>query len=156
MNNMKLLQKSYVKYGLLMTAVIVLCLFLMEVTGQNKTVEHSPYVVFFTMIAPFIIWFFALREKKKQLKGKMSFKQGVVEGFKVSLVYAIVSPFVFLFYYCCVNPAIIPAVGAAYQLKGATNEVIIATDMAVQFIAAIIGGTIYAAILSFFLKSKKK
>jgi uncharacterized protein YqgC (DUF456 family) len=74
----------------------------------------------------------------------------------MSLVFGIVSPFVSLFYYQFVNPEIVAFVREMYQMKDATREMVIATDMSVQFLSSIIGGTIYAAIIAFFLKSKKK
>lgn len=153
---MKFLSQNYVKYGLLMTGVIAVCLFIMEVTGQNKSFEHSPIVFFFTAIAPAIIWFFGIRAKKKSLKGKLTFKQGLSEGFKISLVYGIASPFVFLFYYLFINPEIVEYVKEVYQMKNASDAMVIGVDLGSQFVGAVVFGTIYGAIISLFLKTKKK
>lgn len=139
-----------------MTGVIVLCLLFMEVTGQNKSFEHSPIVFFFTAIAPAVIWFFGIRAKKKLLKGKLTFKQGFLEGFKISLVYGITSPFVFLFYYLFINPEIVEQVKVIYQMESASDAMVIGTDLGSQLIAAVVFGTIYGAIISLFLRSKKK
>lgn len=151
---MKLLEQNHIKYALIMSAVVVGCLVIMEVTGQNKTFDQSPIAHFFTMIAPIVVWFFGIRAKKKLQKGKLTYKQGLMEGFKIALVYGLISPFIFLFYYLFINPEILNAVRTVYQLNGATNEMVIGVDMFAQFLAAIIGGTIYGAIISLFLKTK--
>lgn len=153
---MKLLSQNYIKYGLLMTGVIAVCLIIMEITGENKSFNHSPLAFFFTAIAPAVIWFFGIRAKKKLLKGKLTIRQGIVEGFKISLVYGLVSPLVFLFYYLFINPEIIENVKATYQMTNVSDAMIIGIDMGVQFVAAVIFGTIYGAIISLFIKSKKK
>lgn len=105
-------------------------------------------------VAPLVVWTLGIRAKKKALKNKLSFKQGLSEGFKISLVYAAVSPFMFMAYYLFVNPEIINYVRSAYRITGATNNMVILVDMVVQFVTATLFGTIYSAIISFFLKSK--
>lgn len=151
---MELLKQNYVKYGLIMCAVIVVCLSIMEITGQNQSFDKSPIVAIWTFIAPGVIWYLGIKTRKDAQKGKLTFKEGVKEGFKISLVFAIVSPFVFLAYYLLINPEILSYVRKAYGLNSAAEGVVIATDMGVQFLSAVIFGTIYAAIISYFLKSK--
>lgn len=152
---MQLLKKSYVKHGLVMCGLIALCLVLMEVTGENMSFEKSPFQVIFTMIAPFVVWYYGIRARKVAQHGSLTFKEGVAEGFKISVVFAIVSPFIFALYYIAVNPAIVNSVRQAYGLTDAPFTKVVMIDMFVQFISAIIFGTIYAAILSTVMKSKK-
>lgn len=151
---MKLLSKTYVKYGLAMCGVIVACLALMEITGQNKSFDKSPIQLIFMMLSPLVIWFLGILSKKKQQKNKLTFKQGTIEGIKISLVYGLVSPFIFVAYYLFVNPEIISYVKNSYGLGTAPDAVAILVDMLAQLITALIFGTVYAAIISFFLKSK--
>ncbi len=154
---MKLLQLNYVKYGLILVCVLVVCLLLMEVTGQKESFdEKSPLFVIYQFIAPAVVWYLGIKAKKKMHKNKLTFKQGLVEGFKISLVFAIVSPFIFLAYYTLINPGILNFVRTAYNMPGASDAMVIGVDMLVQFFASLIFGTIYAAIISFFLKSKSK
>lgn len=153
----ELLAENHVKYGLIMSAVLVLCLALMELTGQNHSFDNkSPFQAIFMFIAPAVVWYFGINLKKKTLNGKMTFKQGLLEGFKISLVYAIVSPFIFMLYYLLINPEILNSIRTIYNLKGTSDALIIGVDMLTQFITAIIFGTIYAAIISMFLKTKSK
>lgn len=152
---MTLLQQNHVKYGLIMCAIIAGCLLLMELTGQNQAFDmKSPFQTFFMMIAPFIVWYLGIRARKNIQRGKLTFKEGVMEGFKISLVYALTSPFIFLLYYVLINPAIIPWIKEAYGMQSAPDAGVIAVDMTAQCIAATLFGTLYAAIISFFLKSK--
>jgi hypothetical protein len=153
---MKLLSQNHVKYALIMSGIIALCLVFMEVTGQNDSFDKSPLVAAAMFFAPVVIWYLGINAKKKLLKGNMTFKQGLLEGFKISLVYGIVSPFLFLVYYLLVNPGILEYVRKVYALTGASDTNVIVVDMAIQFFSAIIMGTLLGAVASFFLKSKNK
>lgn len=138
-----------------MCLVVIACLLYMELSGQNQSFDQkSPLIVFLMFVAPFIIWFLGLRSYKKLLGGKMTWKQGIIEGFKISLVFGIVSPVIFLFYYLVINPEIVEWVRMTYQMQGYSNAVVIGSDLLGQFLSAVIFGTIYATIISFFLKSK--
>lgn len=151
---MNLLQKNYVKYGLAMCGVIVVCLTLMEITGQNKSFDKSPFQLIFMLIAPAVIWYLGIRAKKKSQKNKITYKDGLIEGIKISLTYALISPFIFLLYYLLINPEIVNSVGSAYGLSSSSHAVIILVDMLGQVVAATIFGTLYAAVIALFLKSK--
>ena len=150
-------KQSYFKFGLLMTASLIICLGLMEITGQNESFENkSPIFLIYQFILPAVIWYLGIKTKKDGQKGKLTFKEGVREGFKISVVFALTSPFIFAAYYLFVNPPILKYVKAAYGLTGSSDHLVIIVDMAAQVFSAIIFGTIYGAIISFFLKSKKK
>lgn len=152
---MELLKKNHIKYGLIMSAVTAVCLMLMEITGQNQSFDaKSPFQIIFLFIAPAVVWYFGIKAKKQMLGGKLTFKQGLSEGFKISVVYGLTSPFVFLIYYLFINPQILEYVRTSYGLANASNTMVIAVDMVAQVISALIFGTIYAAIITLFLKTK--
>lgn len=136
-----------------MSIITNACLLLMYFTNTGFE-DKSAWEAFFLMIAPFIVWFFGIWAKKKELKGKMTFKQGLIEGLKISLVYAIISPFVFMFHYLFINPSLVQYAKEVYKMTNSPDLVVIVVDMIAQFFGAIIFGTIYAAIISFFLKTK--
>jgi hypothetical protein len=151
----ELLKQTHVKYGLILCLILVICLTTMEITGQNQSFDNKSSVfILYQFIAPAVVWFLGIRAKKKQLGGKLTYKQGLTEGFKMSIVFAVVSPFIFMFYYLLINPAILSYVKGAYGMKEASDTTVILVDMVTQFVAAIIGGTLYGAILSYFLRSK--
>lgn len=152
---MKLRQQNHVTYGLLMCAALTVCLALNEITGLNASLENkSPFQLFYTFIAPAIVWTLGLIAKKKAQDNKLTYKEGLKEAFKISLVYGIVSPFIFLFLYIFVNPSLVEIARTSYQLPSASTATVIIVDMIVQFIAAIIFGGIYGAIISLFIKTK--
>ena len=155
--NMKLLRQSHVKYGLLMSGITVICILCMHLTGQyNNLQEKSPFELIFITVTPLVVWYFGIKARKQELKRKITYKQAFMEGVKISSVYAITSPFVFLAYYTFINPNLMDFMRKEYGLQDASDQMVIAFDMFVQFAAAMIGGTAYGALLSLFLKTKSK
>jgi hypothetical protein len=154
---MNFLTRNYVVYGLILAGITITCLLLMEVSGNNETFDmKSSLQMFYMIIAPFIVWCLGIRAKRKQLKNTLTYRQGFVEGVKISLVYAIVSPFIFLFYYLIINPPIVEYVRTAYGLTGSSDAVVISVDMIAQFVTALIFGSIYSACIALFFKTKKR
>jgi hypothetical protein len=152
---MQLFKQNYVKYGLMLCAVLVICLTLMELSGNNETFDNkSPIFLVYQFVAPAVIFYFGLKSKKKLLGGKLTFKQGLKESFKMSLVFGIVSAFIFMLYYLVINPGILDYVRTAYNLVDAPDSTVIITDMVTQVIAASIFGTIYGMVITLFLKTK--
>lgn len=141
------------KYAVIMCVVVAVCLIIMTATGGSFE-SKSPLFAVVTLLAPLVVWYVGIKAKKRELKGKMSFKEGVAEGFRISVYYAIVSPFVFLTYYMA-NPYVVPEVGRMYGLTNASHNYIIAFDLGVEVVASLIGGTLYGAIVSLFLRNKK-
>ena len=153
---MQFLKISYVKYGLIMTASLLVCLGLMEVSGNNQTFENkSPIFFIYQFIMPAVIWWLAIAERKRLQKGKLSYKQGLLEGFNTSVVFGLTSPFVFGAYYLLINPEILDYVKAAYGMPEASTAMIVSLDLLAQVFSAIVFGSLYGAIISLFLKSKK-
>lgn len=154
---MKILQESYVKYGLIMTGILIFCLFVIEVTGQNETFDNkSPVFLIYQFIAPAAVWYFGILARKKANHNHLTFKQGFIEGFKISAVFAVTSPFVFLAYYAFINPGILDYVREMYNMVDAPTDVVLGVDFSAQFLAALLFGSIYGAMISFVLKSKHK
>lgn len=151
---MKIAQENYLKYGLIMSGVLLLCLALMHLTGQYSSFEKGGPLDIVFILSPFVIWYLGLRAKKRQLKNNISFKQAWVEGIKIATVFAVISPFIFMFYYLGFNPAILGYVRDSYGLEGASKTTVIVVDMVAQFVGAVLMGTIYSAILAFFMKKR--
>ena len=125
---MDILKRNHVKHGLIMCAVLAVCLLLLEFT--NSTFESkSPFISFATFVAPLLVWWSGIRARKKAQKNKLTFKEGIGEGFKISLVFGIVSPFVFLLYYLLFNMDAVAYAQNAYGLGDAPYTVVIAVDM---------------------------
>ncbi len=150
-----LFKKTYFQFGLLMTGLLLVCLTYLELTGNNKSFENKHPVFFiYQFVAPAVVWYLGMRARKNAQGGKLTYKQGFIEGFKISLVFAFTSPLLFGAYYLLVNPEILGYVKTAYGMTDASNGMIIAIDLLAQIVAAIIFGSIYAAIIAFFARSK--
>ena len=154
LRKMKYIDKNYIRYGMLMVVITIGCLAAMEISGQNKSYDiNSPLFFIYQWVAPLTVWYFGIRAKKKQLKNKLTFKQGFVEGMKMAFVFAFVSPFVFLAYYTLVNPEIVN------WLRHGSNDptwLVIGRDMLAQVVASIVFGVIHTTIVTFILKTRKK
>jgi hypothetical protein len=152
---MELLKRNHVKYGLLLDGFLAMCLLWAYVTGDYSKMQNllAPMAIF-TMLVPLVFYFLGIRAKRNELKGKLTFKQGLKEGFKISLVVGVTSPFVFLIFYLFFAPSLIEYARQAYKMVGASDTMVVTVDMLVQLVGSIIFGTLYGAIASFFLKTK--
>lgn len=123
----------------------------MQLTGENKGFTDGNAVFLFTIAIPAIIWFFGIKAKKGELKNRMTFKQGFIEGWKITLIFALVSPFIFLVYYTLVNPQIVN-----WVRHGSTDPtaIVIARDMLLQFVISIIIGVLTSLPIALLLKSR--
>lgn len=141
-----------------MCALIIICLAIMELTGNNQSFEQAGTIMFIgQMLLPLSVWYLAISKKKKEQSGKLSFKEGFVEGFKITVLFALISPFVFVLYYQFINPEIVNSVRDGYMMSADTERnTVIIVDMLTQCISALIFGSIYSAIISFFVRTKKK
>jgi hypothetical protein len=149
---MDFLKKNHVKHGLMLCGVLVICLLLLAVTGQTFT-NKSPIFLIYQFVAPAVVWYLGINAKKKMQKGKLTWKEGVKEGFKISLVFGIVSPFIFALYYM-MNPGILDFIRTLYGMPEISDTALLTMDLIGQFVSALVFGTIYAAVISFFVKSK--
>lgn len=138
-----------------MCGLTALCLVLMEVSGQNTSFDKAPLQSLVTLLGPLVVWYMGIYARRTAQKGSLTFKEGVSEGFKISLVYGLVSPFIFLVYYLVVNPGIVSYVRQAYGMAGAPDSSVIMVDMLVQLIAALVFGLVYSAVIALILRSKK-
>jgi hypothetical protein len=149
------LKQNHVKYGLLLTGLITVCLMWMYATNNySKMQEPSAEGLIISFGMPLLVYFLGLRARKKELKNKLTLKQGIKESFKISLMAGLTSPFVFLIFYIFFNPGLIEYARNAYGMVGASDTMVVTVDLLIQLIGSIIFGTILGSIISFFLKSK--
>lgn len=149
------LQQNHIKYGLLISGFIAVCLLLMYFSNDYSKMQNPSSIGgVISVIAPLVIYFLGIKAKRKELGGKLSLKQGVNESFKISLVAGLTSPFVFLIFYLFFNPGLIEYARNAYGMTGASDTVVVTVDLLVQLIGSVVFGTIFGSIISFFLKNK--
>ena len=83
-----------IKWAFIFTAVLLLWACLERLAGLHDQYIHlhSVYSNFF-MIAAVAVFVFALRAKKKELGGVMTYKQALVSGVIISLFVMLLTPF---------------------------------------------------------------
>lgn len=154
---MIIFSRNHWNYALVLSCFTIVCLVLMEVNGNNQSFNSGAwYQVLFMTIAPAVVLFFGIRTKRAILDGVMSFKQGFREGMMISLLFGIISAFVFLSYYQWFNRGILESVRDAYGMVGASDGKVIIIDMVLQVVFALVFGAIVSSLSSLILKRSKK
>ncbi len=82
-----------IKWGLIFTAVALLWMVFEKAMGWHgeKIAVHATYTNFFAILA-IAVFVFALLDKRRQLGGSMSWKQGFFSGLLITLVVAVLTP----------------------------------------------------------------
>lgn len=82
-----------IKWGFIFTAVALLWMVFEKMMGwHDEKIELHPTYTNFFAIAAIAVFVLALLEKRRQLGGVMTWKQGFVAGLIISIVVAILSP----------------------------------------------------------------
>lgn len=153
---MRLVKNPAVIFGLIMTALTAGCLVVMEITGENQSFDSKSFIhLLYQIGTPLLVWYLGIRARRTRQKGKLTYQEGFQEGLKISLTYAVTSPWVFLIYYLFINPDIVSYVRGVYHLTYASNTTVIAVDLLFQVILAFIFGVLYSSLLPIFLRNKK-
>lgn len=146
-----------VKYGLILTGTIVVWLAVMHSLGAYSAQKTEMSIVdYFYVLVPAIVLYLGIKEKKKMSKNRLTYKEGVIEGLRISVIYGVLSPIVFYLYYTLVNPDAIQFAKKAYGMMQFSDREVMFADLAVQFVFSILGGLIMSLVISYFLSKKAK
>ena len=141
--------KISIKYGLLITAVVVAWIvgvrFLMSVGADSRANVIAPILFNVTAIVAILL---GMKARKKELDGDLSFKEGLKTGMGVSLVYAISACLFFMIEFLVAGPKLLlseagPQVGPMWQVA--------AMAYAGLFFGSLFFGLIYSTVISFFI-----
>ena len=141
--------KIALKYGLLITAVVVAWIvvvrFVMNIGPDSKANVIAPILF---NLAAIVAILFAMKARKKELGGDLSFKEGLKTGMGVSLVYAISACLFFMIEFLVAGPKLLmseagPQVGPMWQVA--------ALAYAGLFLGSLFFGLIYSTVISFFI-----
>ena len=141
--------KLALKYGLLITAVVVLWIvivrFVMDVGANSKADMMAPIIFNLAAIVAILL---GIRARKNELNGALGFKEGLKTGMKISLVYAISACLFFVIEFVVAGPKLLlseagPQSGSMWQLA--------AMAYAGLFFGSMISGLVYSTIISFFI-----
>ncbi len=85
--------RTEIKWGVIFSLSTLVWAFIEKVGGfHDARLEQHPWFSMLFMIPAVAIYFFAMRDKRKQLGGAMNFKQGFMFGLGVSVIVAVLSP----------------------------------------------------------------
>ena len=141
--------KIALKYGLLITAVVVVWIVVVRLwLGRgNGPAGQIISAALFNLAAIFAIYR-GMKERKRNLNGSLSFKDGVKTGMGISLVYAISACLFFIIEFAIAGPKLLlseagPQTGPLWQVA--------AMAYAGLFFGSLIFGLIYSTLIAFFL-----
>jgi hypothetical protein len=141
--------KIALKYGLLITLVVVLWIVIVRLwlgLGGGPQGQIISGVLF--NAAAILAIFLGMKERKKGLVGALSFKDGVKTGMAISLVYAISACLFFMIEYLVAGPKLLlneagPQTGPLWQVA--------VMAYAGLFFGSLLFGLIYSTLIAFFL-----
>jgi len=153
---MTLFSRHQLRYALYMVGFLVLCLALMELTGNNQSFNGGWYKAVLQTLAPIVILFLGIKNKRDMFGGVMTWKDGFKEGFGIALWFALISPIVFLLYYLLINIDIVSWVRDTYMLSTTTSTArVIGIDLIVQIVSSLVlFGVVISTIASLILKRR--
>jgi uncharacterized protein DUF4199 len=146
--------KISLKYGLLITAVVVawvlIVRFLMGVGADSKANVIAPILF---NLAAIVAIYLGMTARKKELRGELSFKEGVKTGMMISLVYATSACLFFMIEFIVAGPKLLlsdagPQAGPIWQ--------VVAIAYSGLFFGSILFGLIYSTIISFFIARRNQ
>jgi hypothetical protein len=141
--------KIGLKYGLLITVVVVLWILIvrlwLDMGGGPKGQIVSG--VLFNATAILAIYL-GMKERKRALGGALSFKDGVKTGMAISLVYGISACLFFMIEYLVAGPKLL--LSEAGSQTGALWQVAVMA-YAGLFFGSLLFGLIYSTLIAFFL-----
>lgn len=83
--------KNALKYGLLMAGLSALWIFVMHISGFTPENSKNSWIEFTSLLIPAIGLYFGIKSFRKENGNSLSFFEGLVEGFKILVIGAIIS-----------------------------------------------------------------
>ena len=150
-----------IKWGLIFTAVALLWMVVEKLLGWHgeKIAQHATYTNLFAIIA-IAVYVFALLEKRKELSGVMSWKEGFVSGVIITIVVTILSPVSQWVTHQIISPEYFPnVINYVVESGNMTREAAEAffnlnSYMVQASIGGLVMGLITSAVVALILKNK--
>ena len=150
-----------IKWGIFFTLAAILWMTFEKLMGWHgeNIAQHAKLTNLFSIVAV-AIYLFALRDKKRQLGGTMTWKEGFISGAIISVIVAILSPFAQYLTNFVISPEYFPnAIEYAVSSGNATEEEAEAFFNFKNYammgsVGALVMGLITAAVVAFFVRSK--
>ncbi len=150
-----------IKWGLIFVASALAWMVFERAMGwHGARIEQHPVMTNLFAVVAITVYVFALRDKRRQLGGTMTWTQGFVAGLLVSVVVAVLSPLSQWLTHAVITPAyfsnaIAYAVESGKMAQAEAEAFFNLGSYIVQSaVGALIMGAITAAIVALFLKRK--
>lgn len=161
---MKFKYRFELKWALIFTATTLAWMIFEKLMGWHgpKIHQHGMMTNFFAIPAT-LVYVLALREARTvQFKGKMTWKQGFVAGLKISAIVAVLAPLNQWVISTKLSPEYFPNI-IEYAVKNENQDrqameayFNVKAYMIQSFIGAIVMGAMTSAVVSIFLRPRKK
>ncbi len=156
--------KIEIKWALIFVVMMLAWMVLEKSLGyHDEKIADHPFFTNFVAIPSIAIYIFALLDKKKNFyHGIMSYKQGFIAGFIITVIVAILSPLSQYIISEFITPEYFPNMinysvsSGNMTQEGAEGYFNLKSYMLQAFIGALVMGTLTTAIVAVFVKSKAK
>jgi hypothetical protein len=160
------MEKYYteIKWAFIFILTSLFWMVLEKVTGLHSThIDKQQYLTMGFMVPAIWIYVLALNDKKKKdYRGRMTFKQGFISGLIISVIVTLFSPLTQWITTYVITPEFFPNV-IEYSLKTGYHKTREEAEAFFNFenyvkqglIGAIAMGTVTSLIVAFFVKSKR-
>jgi hypothetical protein len=152
-----------IKWALLFTGMMLIWMTLEKMAGlHGEHIDKHPIYTNLVAIPAILLYVFALREKKKILGERITYKQAFVSGFFVSLFIALLAPLSQYFTITYITPDFFPNAqkyaveNGLMTEEGAANYFNLKSYMVQSAVGALIMGVVTTAIAALFIRTKTR
>ena len=146
--------KTPLKYGLLITLGAIVWLLIVHYTVKNPaSLVHQPGTPIFFNVLQFIMIYLGIQAVIREKGEKLTFKEGIQNGFGISFIYAITLSVFFAILIAVIGPkwlAVEPGAG-----EGNVPPSRVAGAFLGLFLFALVFGLIYSTVISFFVAKRQ-
>jgi len=154
--------KLEIKWAFIFIAMSLFWMLLEKLVGLHSIhIDKHMYLTNLFAIPAIVVYVLALKDKKKQYKGQMSYKQGFISGLIITLIVALFAPFTQWIISTIITPEYFPNVieysiesGFHSSLEEAEAYFNLNKYMVQSVIGALIMGIITSGIVAFFVRTK--
>ncbi len=153
--------KTEVKWGLIFAVTTLVWMMIERMMGwHDENISQHLYMTNLFAILAISVYVYALRDKRNQMGGSLSWKQGFFSGMMITGVVFLLSPITLWISVNIISPDFFPnmisyASENAFMTKESAIEYFNFRNYVIQSaLAAFVMGTLTSAIVAFFLKKK--
>lgn len=154
--------KIEMKWAIIYSLAYIIWMFVEKQLGwHNESVRYQPiYNLLFTPISVFLYTLCLVDKKRNHYKGELDWKQGIISGIVLSVLITVLNPAVLYITHNHISPdffqnAIEAAVGKNITLQEAQAHYNINNAISNSVFEKLSFGVVIAAIISYFVKTKK-